>query len=510
MSDNKQTTPPQLSPELIQMLAAMQAKAAQQQGGNPTNSVQAPKPFHIRRQEVIMKTAQWIGLKLQNGVKNIDRFINFTVKPNDPHRNDVVQTARTPILFGAYIIIGFFVFGGLWAALAPLDSAAVAIGTVISSSKLQKLQFLQHGNISAIYVKEGDHVKAGDPLVALEKTRFQAEYSTLLNQYRTHIASEARLVAERDEAKDITFPEELLKNADDPEIAKILHTQQHLFQYQRDTIASTIEQLRKRLDGLESRKKAAEKGYQMMVDRVKAARELLSKGFMHKAGLLDLETKEISYKSEVADTESKIAETSINLNSVKSDSMTKVLRELKDTQINLADTYERLSSAKDALDHSTLTSPVDGIVNHIHVSTIGGVVGGGNPIVEISPENDALVIEARVSPRNIDSVQVGLNAKIRFSAFKSRTTPVFNGKVVALSHDVVSDPSAPSTGQEPTYYAARIEVDMDEFNEVAKKRDIKLQPGMQAEVQIITGERTLLRYLLDPVTDSMFKALKEK
>jgi HlyD family type I secretion membrane fusion protein len=317
-------------------------------------------------------------------------------------------------------------------------------------------------------------------------------------------------VAERDETKDIIFPEILLKEADDPEISKILHTQQNLFQYQRDTLASTIEQLHKKLEGLASRKEASAKGYRVMSERVKAGRDLLAKGFMHKAGLHELETKEISYKSDVANTESEIASTEIELNNIKSKNLTNTLRELKDTQIQLSDTRERFNRVKDALDHSTLTSPVDGIVNHIYVNTIGGVVGGGHPIVEISPENDSLVVEARVSPKNIDSVHVGLNAKIRFSAFKSRTTPVFNGKLVALSHDVVTDPNGPAMGQEPVYYAARIEVDMDEFNEVAKARGIKLQPGMQAEVQIVTGERTLLRYLLDPVTDTMFKALKEK
>jgi len=508
MSDN---TPkkPELSPELIQMLAAMQAKA--QAGGSAApQQPQAPKPFAVRRQEIMMKTAQYIGVKLQNGVKNIDRFINFVVKPTDPARNDVVQTARSPILFGTFVIIAFFVFGGTWAAFAPLDSAAVAIGTVISSSKLQKLQFMESGTISAIYVKEGDHVKAGDPLVALDDTRFKAQYDSALNQYRTALAMDARLVAERDEAKTITFPEILLKDADDPEIAKILHTQKNLFESRRDTITLAIEHNRKKLEGLESRKESTIKGYAATTERTRAARDLLKKGFVHKAALQELETKEAAYKSELANTESEIARTEIELNNIKSDQMTKVLSELREVQVHLADARERFNQAKDILDHVVLTASVDGIINHLHVNTVGGVIGGGHPVVEISPANDSLVIEARVQPQNIDSVHVGLKAKIKFSAFKSRTSPTFTGKIVSLSHDIVVDQSAQLTGQAPVYYAALVEIDAAEFDRLAKPRDIKLQPGMQAEVQIITGERTLLRYLLDPVTDTMFRALKEK
>ena len=135
----------------------------------------------------------------------------------------------------------------------------------------------------------------------------------------------------------------------------------------------------------------------------------------------------------------------------------------------------------------------------------------GQPIMDISPSGDHLIIEAKIEPKNIDSIRVGLKSKIRFSAFKSRTTPLFTGTVVSLSPDIVIDQRHQMDNRYAGgYYLARIEINMDEFNEVARTRKIELHPGMQAEVQIVTGTRTLLKYLLDPVIDAMFKGFKEK
>ena len=190
---------------------------------------------------------------------------------------------------------------------------------------------------------------------------------------------------------------------------------------------------------------------------------------------------------------------------------TNALSELKDTQIRLAESRERFYSYQDALKRVIIRSPVDGVVNNLNFHTVGSSVPLGQIIVEISPTSDHLVIEAKIPPKNIDSIQIGLVSKIRFSAFKSRTTPLFTGKVVSLSPDIVIDPRQQmDPNLSNGYYLARIELDMDEFNAMAEPRNLQLHPGMQAEVQIVTGTRTLLQYLLDPVFDAMFKGFKEK
>ena len=189
-----------------------------------------------------------------------------------------------------------------------------------------------------------------------------------------------------------------------------------------------------------------------------------------------------------------------------------MIRELKDTQFQATNAFEKYINAKETLSHVTVRSPVDGIVNNVLVSTIGGVIHPKDELVEVTPKDDDLVIEAKISPKNIDSVHAGLNAKIRFSAFKSRTTPVFVGKVIYVSPDVVRDDSAYARmGQsEPYSYVARIELDAEEFSEYAAEHGLVLHPGMTAEVYIVTGTRTLLRYLLDPLIDQMFESFVEK
>ncbi len=215
--------------------------------------------------------------------------------------------------------------------------------------------------------------------------------------------------------------------------------------------------------------------------------------------------------TEISKSEQEITKTEIDLINLDSKNSTNSLVELKDTQIRLAESRERFFAYKDSLNRVVIISPVDGVVNNLNYHTIGSSIPGSHPIMEISPSDDILIIEAKIPPQNIDSIRVGLESKIRFSAFKSRTTPLFNGTVISLSPDIVVD-----QGQQMDpklaggYYLARIELDMQKFNELATPRNLKLQPGMQAEVQIVTGTRTLLQYLLDPVIDAMFKGFKEK
>lgn len=513
MSDNKMPEGPkgQMNPEILKMLTAMANKQKQ--------------PL-TKRQAITEKVMKFVGKALQEGVILIDRFINLVVKPNDPDRNDVIQNARAPILFGLYILIGAFVFGGLWAGFAPLDSAETALGTLVSSSNKKILNHPEGGILKAIYVQQGQPVKAGDPIVALDDVRFKAAYESLLNQYRTLLMHQARLVAERDEAEEIVIPEELVAAKDEQELKKIIHTQQVLFTSKHETIMGQvsalnkkIEQLRKQIEGIESNNIALQKNYAFIQDRLKAAKELFKKGFMAKAGLMELEAKEAQLQSqitnndiELAKTHQEISKTEIDILNFKSDALAKLLSELKEVQTQLPDVYGRYLQAKDALDRAIITAPVDGTLNVLKFHTIGAQIPAQHPIAEVSPEKDFLIIEVKIPTKNIAAVHVGLKTKIRFSAFKSRTTPTFTGTLVSLSPDVITDErgmAIDNTG-DPTYYAGRVEIDMDEFNKIAKNLKLELHPGMKAEVQIITGTRTLLRYMLDPITDTMFRSLGEK
>jgi HlyD family secretion protein len=499
MQDNPKQS---ITPEQLKQLIAMQ------------QSMQQSKM--TRKQRIINVIFQ----KMQKLLHYLDRFVNFITKKTDNERNDVVQNARSPIIFGTYVIIIFVVFGGIWSATAPLDSAAGATGIVISDTNRKTIQNAEGAIVKNIFVKQGDVVKEGDRLVEFDDTKLKADYESNLNQYRTFLANEARLIAERDNLDNIIFNDFLQQSHHLPEVAKIMHIQENLFRSkkemyraEKDAYKQKIAQLQKSVESYESKKVSALKNLAVIKDRLKAIKALGEKGFAQKATILDAEAKEAGAKSEVAITEAEIAkthhaitQTEIELMNLQNKYITETLKELKETQLQVAHCREKYISLTDSLSRIIVKSPVDGIVNVVNIHTIGAVVQTGSPILEISPTNDKLIIEAKVPPKNIDSVHVGLNAKIRFSAFKSRTTPVFIGKVISLSPDIVQEKNP----QAEPCYIARIELDMEEFNKIAKANKLSLHPGMQAEVQIITGTRTLLRYLLDPLTDTMFKAFREK
>lgn len=502
---------PQITPEQLKQLLSLRENSLSLKGQSS------------KRKALINSTLKKTSQVIEFLLLKLDRFVNFTTKKNDKDRNNVAQAARSPILFGIYVIIFLVLIGGVWMAVAPLDSGAVAVGILMPSTNKKTIQHNEGGIIKAIYVKQGDKVKADDKLIELEETRIKSDHESTLSQYRTALATENRLIAERDNLEQIEFSDFLMQDINLPEVAKIIHTQENLFRSrkevfnsEKDALQQRISQLEKRVEGLEAKKVAATKTAEVYQERLKALRTLQNKGFVQKKDLLEQEARVASAKSDVATTDTEIAGTHHSITEAQISIITqqnkyteRTLNELREAQVQAASLREKYNALTDSLNRIVIKSPVDGIINNLKYHTIGGYIGTGQPIMEILPTNDPLIIEAKVSQKNIDSVHEGLVAKIRFSAFKSRTTPTFTGKVVSVSPDIVQD-ERQHPGQQDNYYVARVEIDMDEFNRIAKIKNLELHPGMQAEVQIVTGTRTLLRYLLDPVIDTAFKAFREK
>lgn len=507
------------------MMQQMQAgKAPGAAGGVPT----APQPPLMTRLFIssLQKMAGWVTF--------IDRVVNFIVKKDGGEDvNDVVQSARSPILFGMWVTLFFCVFGFLWAAIAPLDSAATAIGIVISQTKKQNINQLETGIIKEILVSPGDKVEKGDKLIVFDDVRAKANYQSVLNQYRTYTAIEARLITELSNNEELIFPDELLKNANDKDVARILETQVNIFNSKKESLRAAkdlqkqkIQQLHKRIESSKARGVFLNKNLEVTKDRLEATRKLSAQGYSNKATLLEFEARLANIESEIAmneieilTTEQEIAKSSIELLNIDNQHVTEVSTELNRIQAEMARYKEELFAASDSLERTVVKAPISGVINNLNYHTVGSIIPGGQNILEIAPLQDKLIIEAKIPPRFIASVSEGMKAKIKFSAFKSRTSPTFYGVLRSLSPDLVID--MPQMGQlaipqqqNPEvmggYYLAKIEIDMDHFNKLAKNRDLTLVPGMQAEVQIITGTRTMLQYLLDPVYDAMFKGFKEK
>lgn len=515
-----------LTPEQLQLLQKMLMR--QQGMGKTLDQSSSPKLSLKERLSKLTVKGVFISIlqSMQHGVKFIDQFTNLIVKEDGGNANDVVKSARSPILFGAFVIIFFVIFGAIWAAVAPLDSAAVAMGTVVSSSQKKIINHQEGGILKKVFVAVGDKVKEGDNLIELDDSRIKYEYENTLNQYRSLLGTEYRLMAEINGDEQVNYPLFLTQDKADKNVTKVIETQDNLFNSkqklkiaEQNSSEQKIKQLNKQIEGYQARKTSLIKSLEVTKDRLNANKTLGNKRYVQKSTILELEAKEANLQSEIAFTDTEIArseqeitKTNIDLLNFDNKQSAQNLTELRETQTNLSGLRERLVHYQEALNRTIIKSPVDGIVNNINFHTIGSSIPPGQTIIEISPENDLLVIEARIEPKQIDSIKVGLVSKIRFSAFKSRTTPMFTGKVVSISPDIINDNQqrAPGDPLAGGYYSARIELDMDKFTELATPRKLELHPGMQAEVQIVNGTRTLLNYLLDPVYDAMFKGFKEK
>lgn len=484
-----------------------------------------------KAQAYIMSVFNKFVAFLQSFTKHVDNLISFitNTKSKENNKDEVLNVTRGPILFGGIVFIFFIIIGGLWAVTAPLDSAAQAMGVLVASSKKKDIKHQEGGIVDKIFIKQGDSVKENDPLISLNDTRARAMYDNSRNSYKTYLASEDRLIAERDNLSEPDFSnvlsQDINNESEKQEAEKIIANQNSLFLSRKENLNSTlnslqnsIEQFEKKIAATISQKVATETKYKAMKERLSASNSLLKQGYASKSSMQELESQVAELESriatldvDIANTKQDIIKANLQIITTKSDDTNKLLEYLKEAQSRKFEAYNNYLAAKEALDRTIIRSPVEGIVNDLKVNYVNAIIGPQQEIAEITPTQDALIIEAKIPSKNIANVTVGLKAKIRFSAFKSRTTPVFDGIVTSVSSDAMREaPQNMMQGQDPNYYLAKIEINMKEFDKIAKKLKLELLPGMTAEVQIVTGERTLFRYLMEPITDNMFRAMVEK
>ncbi len=428
-------------------------------------------------------------------------------------QEEKVNTNDMPVrMIGMFIV--FLIFGvfGFWSAVAPLDSAALASGVVTVKGNRKTVQHLEGGIIKKLYVRDGDLVEAGDALIRLDDTQSKAELQILKGQFTVLKAQEARLIAERDERENIAFPVELDDSSDHAVEAKRLEKQQ--FMARRASVDGEIEVLQQRGEQLKAQVvglKALIKSKQGLIrsynEEIGDNKDLLSEGFVDKQRLRDLERLKEGLLGEVAEHQSSIAgvtvqigETKLQILQQKKNFRTEVVNQLSDVQSRVFDTEERILAISDRVTRSLITAPVSGVVLGLGFHTVGGVVTPGNAVMDIVPEGEELVIEAQVTPVDIDRVFIGLEADVRFSSFKSSITPVVKGKVISLSADSLF------TEDGMPYYLARVELSSDALEMLDGQ---ELVPGMPAEVLINTGARTLFEYLLQPATDAFARSMIE-
>ncbi len=420
------------------------------------------------------------------------------------------RKARTVGL--AIVLITFGLFGG-WATFAPLESAALAPGVVTVQSYRKTVQHLEGGIVKELHARDGDMVRAGDPLIVLDDTQIRAEYGMTRSQLVAAQAMEARLRAERDGVDQIDFGDMLESESKRAIEAREGETQ--VFNARRGSrlgevsvLEKRIGQLNEQISGLHSMintKRSLENSYKNEISELK---QLLSEGYVDKQRLLEQERKLDMLRAEVADhqseitkTELQISETELQVLQLNKDFNSEVVGQLSEVQTKVFDLREKMAALEDRLSRVVIRAPEDGMILGMKVHTIGGVVSPATPLLDIVPSISDLIVEAQVSPIDIDRVSAGKSADIRFSAFNSATTPVIQGEVRHVSADRLINEE---TGM--PYYLARVALTEEGSRALGS---LKLQPGMPAEVLINTGERTMLQYLMQPATDAFARSMIE-
>ena len=414
---------------------------------------------------------------------------------------------------GVSLFILVFGFFGGWAALAPIDGAALAPGQVTVRSYSKFVQHLEGGIIKEILVDNGERVEREDPILVLDDTQPQASLDIAKTQFIALKALESRLTAERDERESITFLDELLSLGEIA--AEEKSAQEEIFRARQATLKGSInvfeqriEQLQSQIVGFEALKSSKDQLGLSYGNELVDISELLSQGFSEKTRLRELERNVARLTGESAELSANIAvaemtigETKLEILQAKTQFLDNVVSELGGVQTEIKDISDRMTALSDIVARTTIRSPESGIVNGLQVHTVGAVITPGMMIAEIVPQQDDLLVEAFVSPMDIDRVALNQDATIRFSSFGGATVPTIYGKVIHLSANAILDENS-GVGA----YLARVEVTPAGLKDLG---ELVLIPGMPAEVFISTGARTMLEYLFKPFSNAVARSFRE-
>lgn len=410
------------------------------------------------------------------------------------------------------LLLSFGLFGG-WATLAPLNSAALAPGVVTVKSYRKTVQHLEGGIVRELRVRDGDQVKAGDVLLVLDNTQARAEMEMMRSQLIAALTMEARLLAERDYLPTPLAVAEL--DAQDFRVREAHDSEARIFQTRRTSLLGEVGLLEKAVVQIEEQirgtnaiiasKQTLAASYQ---EEIVDLRALLAEGFVDKQRLREQERSLARLQAEVAEHQSEgararlqIGEAQLKILQLRKTFATEVAGQLGEVHTKVYDLRERLAAVQDRAQRTEITAPEAGMVMGMTLHTLGGVVSPGTPLLDIVPASEELIVEAQMSPADIDRIAVGKLADIRFSAFKSSTTPVIEGRLVQVSADRLINKDSGAA-----YFLGRVEL-----TDKGRKTlgNLELVPGMPAEVLINTGARTLLQYLMQPASNAFARSLIE-
>lgn len=413
--------------------------------------------------------------------------------------------------FGLSIIFIVFVVIGGWMAFAPLASSSVAIGKVSADTDKKTVQHLEGGKVTAIYVKDGDKVKKGQLLLKLRDVQIKAQLDILKAQYQDSIALFARLQAQRDGDKSITFPVELTDLNAIKDQKSIFETTVRTLKDEKIITANRIEQLKNQISGLESLIDSKKKRLASITEEKLEWEELYAQRLVDKQRIRELKRENNSIEGDLAQTGSEISKLHEQISETQTQQLLRekelqkeTLQRYVETKSLISDLTSKIIANQDTLDRTNIVAPIDGTVVGLSLHTVGGIINPSNPVLEIIPHNTTLLVIAQVQTTDIDKVKNGLLADIMFSAFNLKQVHVIQGKVIHVSADSFIDEVSGMP-----YYEAKIEVN-EKGIETLKENNFVLVSGMPAQVMINLGDRTALSYLVKPFTEMLGRGFNEE
>jgi protease secretion system membrane fusion protein len=410
-------------------------------------------------------------------------------------------------------------FGGflLWASLAPLDEGVPTPGMVSLDTKRKTVQHLSGGILKDVLVQEGQFVKEGQVVLRLDGAAAKVNYESVRQRYLGFRAIQSRLIAEQSSKNIIDFHADVVSALSDPLINQQTITQQQLFNARKNALAADLQALEETIQGVTSQLNAMQmimpqrkSQLNSLLEELNNTKELVKEGYVARNRQLELERMVAEANASISELTGNILKLTRQIAELGQRSISRKQEYRKEIETLLADVtrevqsdVEKYKAVTADLDRIEIKAPVTGQVVGLAVQTVGAVVQPGQRLLDIVPENQHLLLEAHIPPHLIDKVKPNLKADVRFSSFAHSPQLVVEGNVISVSGDLLTDPQMPQS----SYYLARVQLTNQGLESLGKRQ---MQPGMPAEIVIKTGERSLLTYLLHPLTKRIAASLKEE
>ncbi|EPS3401744.1 HlyD family type I secretion periplasmic adaptor subunit [Vibrio vulnificus] len=419
---------------------------------------------------------------------------------------------KGPIVMG-FLSIALFGGGiGYWAATAKLESAAIAYGDLSVSSQRQAIQHLEGGIVERLMIQEGDYVEKGQLLIQLSEQQSLSRLESLKGRFVHAVAKESRLKAEFNNTSEIVWESDLEKMAISNTLLeaqqiqkKIFEARARYFESKLNIVHQTISGAKLELNNLNQTKKIERERLSLIEEEILSNQTLVKQGFSGKSTLLQLKRLATEVRSTLSQldrqtltVQKRIDENQSRLEEMALERINEVVVELREAQNEIVSIREEYRVAQDIYTRTGIRAPISGKVVNMKVFTEQGVIRSGETLLELVPDDDSLIVEARVSPQDIDLISPGLDARVRLTALNARIQEPLNGKVLTVSADKLSEQN------KEDYYLARIALNDQDAQQH------QLTAGMNAEVLILSQPRTPISYLLKPITESFNRAFREE